>query len=235
MPKAFKKTALKILAFLGFILLIFITSFQYSRSWQNGLILKPVYQLETNEKLVALTFDDDPSPSRTPALLDLLDQHEVKATFFMLGQNIEKYPDIAQNVFDRGHLIGNHGYDHTRLIFKSPAFIKNQINQTDALIKEIGQKEIKNFRPPFSSKYLALPWILKSMNKNLVTGTYDPLSEYLTPFPAEAVANEVINNVKPGSIIFLHDGKNTDADAFIQSMEMIITDLKQKGYQFTTL
>lgn len=65
-----------------------------------------------------MTFDDGPSAERTPALLELLDKYDIKATFFMLGKNIEKYPEISRQVYEQGHLIGNHSYDHSRLILK---------------------------------------------------------------------------------------------------------------------
>lgn len=217
------------------ILIVGIATFQYSRSWQNAFFINPVYKIMTDEKIVALTFDDGPSETRTPVLLDLLSKYNVKATFFMLGENIEKYPDIAQAVYDQGHLIGNHSFNHPRLIFKSPSFIREQITKTDLLIKSLGQKKVQYFRPPYSSKYIILPLIIRSLNKKLVTGTYDPPSEYISPYNAKNVANEVIKNTNPGSIIYLHDGKDTDQEEFVKSVELIIIDLKGKGYKFVRL
>jgi peptidoglycan/xylan/chitin deacetylase (PgdA/CDA1 family) len=220
------------------IVLLFLTvviTFLYSRSWDHGLFLKPVYKLTTEEKVVALTFDDGPSEERTPALQKVLDIHGVKATFFMLGENIEKYPEIAHAVVEQGHLIGNHSYAHPRLIFKSPAFITGQIVKTDQLIKSAGQEEIHYVRPPFTSKYVVLPLVLRSLGKQLVTGTYDPPSEYSSPYDAEKVAQEVIANTQPGSIIFLHDGKSSDQQQFVQSIEFIINGLEKKGYRFVRL
>lgn len=218
----------------GIILVLMLTGvvLQYSRSWQNGLFVKPLYKINTDEKIVALTFDDGPSEERTPALLDLLDKYDVRATFFMTGKNIEKYPEIAKKVYEQGHLVGNHSYDHPRLIFKSPSFIRKQITKTDVLIQSSGQKYVKYFRPPYTSKFIILPLILKSMNKELVTGTFDPPSEYITPYNAQNVANEVIENTKPGSIIYLHDGKSSDKKQFIESVELIIVGLREKGYRF---
>lgn len=219
-----------------FILLgLLIATFQYSRSWKHGFILQPLYTLPTNEKVVALTFDDGPSELRTPLLLDLLKKHEVKATFFMLGENIEKYKNIAQRVYDEGHLIGNHSFDHPRLILKSPDFMSKQIVSTDNLIQDLGQTQVQYFRPPYSSKYVVLPWVLKNMKKTLVTGTYDPPSEYIEPYDAQKVAQEVIENAQAGSIIFLHDGKNKDQEAFVTSVDLMISALKSEGYTFVTV
>jgi len=220
---------------LSLILMVGIATFQYSRSWQNAFFINPVYKIMTDEKVVALTFDDGPSKTRTPALLEILSKYDVKATFFMLGENIEKYPDIAQAVYDQEHLIGNHSYNHPRLMFKSPSFIREQITKTDQLVKSLGQKNVQYFRPPHSSKYIILPLVLQSMNKKLVTGTYDPPAEYISPYNARNVANEVIENTKPGSIIYLHDGKTADLEQFAESVELIILGLKEKGYKFVRL
>jgi chitin deacetylase len=219
----------------AFLLLLFVSTFLYSRSWQNALFIKPFHTIETTQKLVALTFDDGPSAVRTLPLLALLKKNNVKATFFMLGENIEKYPEIAKEVFKEGHLIGNHSYNHPRLVFKSPAFIKWQIEKTDTLIKQLGQTEVQYFRPPFSSKYIVLPYLLWTMNKTLVTGTYDPPAEYAQPYPAEKVANQVVSNISNGAIIYLHDGKSTDQEAFLKSVELIVIHLKQKGYRLVRL
>ncbi|MEM1137309.1 MAG: polysaccharide deacetylase family protein [Bacteroidota bacterium] len=220
---------------ISLLFIILAIAFLYSRSWENALFISLIYKINTKEKVIALTFDDGPSSARTPALLAILEKHNVKATFFMLGENISKYPEIAKQVFKAGHLIGNHSYDHPRMYFKSPQFLEKQILQTDSLIKSLGQIEVKYFRPPYSAKFFVLPLILISMNKNLVTGSYDPPSEYASPYHAQTVANEVINNVKPGSIIYLHDGKESDAKAFAKSVESIIIKLKEKGYFFVKL
>lgn len=153
----------------------------------------------------------------------------------MLGENIKKYPEIAKSVFESGHLIGNHSYNHPRLIFKSPSFVRQQIEQTDLLIHTLGQKEVVYFRPPYSYKYIVLPLVLYSMDKKLVTGTYDPPSEYKSPYDGETVASEVIENIRPGSIIYLHDGINSDPEEFIESVALIIDDLRTKGYKFVRL
>ncbi|MFK7926018.1 MAG: polysaccharide deacetylase family protein [Bacteroidia bacterium] len=209
--------------------------FLYTRSWENSLFVEPLYQLDTNEKVVALTFDDGPNAARTPPLLDLLAKHEVKATFFMLGQQIEREPAIAKSVFEAGHLIGNHTYDHPAMIFKSASFMRAQIERTDSLIQTFGQAETPYFRPPYSTKYVVLPWVLSRMDKILVTGTYDPPSEYRSPYPAQQVANEVLANIQNGSIIYLHDGKNSDVEAFLQSVELIIVALKAQGFRFVKI
>jgi len=214
------------------VLIVLAAGIQYSRPWHRGIGMKPLWKLGGNEKIIALTFDDGPSNTRTPALLGLLKQYNVKATFFMMGRNIQKYPDIARRVIAEGHLAGNHSWDHPRLVFKTPGYVRQQIVRTDSLIAEAGQKETRYFRPPFSSKFIILPLMLGTMNKKLVTGTYDPPLEYACPYDGRAVAQQVIENAEPGAIIYLHDGKRSSADEFILSVEIIIRELTEKGYRF---
>ena len=169
----------------------------YSRPWTQGLILSPLYKLAANKKIVALTFDDGPSKERTPRLLMLLNKHKVQATFFMTGYNIERYPDIAKRVFHEGHLIGNHSFHHKRMIFKSPVYVAHVIDDADALIRSLGQTNVRFFRPPYSKKLIILPFLLKMRGKILVTGTYDPPSEYLSPYNSTNIAMDVISNSNP--------------------------------------
>lgn len=220
---------------LGVLLIFMLTAFQYSRSWEHAFFMDPLFNLATGDRVIALTFDDGPSAIRTPPLLEVLDSYQVKATFFMLGQNIQRHPDLAKAVFEQGHLIGNHSYDHPRMIFKSSSFIKDQITKTDSLIRSLGQEEVRYFRPPNTSKFIVLPLVIKSMGKELVTGTYDPPSEYAASYDAGKVAEEVIANAGPGSIIYLHDGKSNDPEQFVESLKLIITGLKKQGYRFVRL
>ncbi|OJJ15701.1 hypothetical protein BKI52_38110 [marine bacterium AO1-C] len=230
------KKILKIIGFSVLLLLVLLAgAFLYSRPWKNALFITPLHQIQTSEKVIALTFDDGPAKGRTPALLKLLKDKQVKATFFMLGANIKKYPTIAQQVHNEEHLIGNHSYSHPRMILKSPGFIKSEILRTEKLIQSLGQKDVKYFRPPYSSKFIVLPLVLSSMNKTLVTGTYDPPAEYGSPYNAQKVANQVIKNAQPGSIVYLHDGKKGDVLAFVKSVEIIIDQLHKQGYRFVRL
>jgi peptidoglycan-N-acetylglucosamine deacetylase len=214
------------------VLVTFGVTLVYSRAWASGFVVKPLSRLPTTDRVVALTFDDGPSRARTGPLLALLDRYDVKATFFMTGTSVEAYPAIAQNVLQHGHLIGNHSYSHQHLIFRSPSFIRTEIDRTDELIAGVGQGEVQLFRPPYCSKYLLLPMILKQKGKRLVTGTYDPPGQYRSPYDASLVARQVVSNIKPGAIIFLHDGNETYSEAFVESVGMIIEGLKLQGYSF---
>lgn len=225
----------KVFAFIVVVLTVFAISFQYSRKWENSFFVEPLSRLNTQEKIIALTFDDGPSRERTVPLLELLKKYNVKATFFMVGEKIKEHPEIAKQVYEEGHTIGNHSYDHSRLIFKRPSFIRNQIEKTDELIQSLGQTKVELFRPPYSSKFLVLPYYLSKKEKTLVTGSYDPPSQYLSPLPKEEVAKEVSKNLSSGSIIYLHDGKESDGKAFVETVEQIILSAQNEGYEFVAL
>ncbi|MDD2657761.1 MAG: polysaccharide deacetylase family protein [Candidatus Pacebacteria bacterium] len=224
-----------------FVFVIFLSAlslaaaFSYGLSPRRSLFIKPLFRIQTDQKLVALTFDDGPSAARTPALLDLLDRYNVKATFFMLGERIEEYPEIARQVFLRGHVIGSHSYSHVKLYLKPPRFVKEQLERTDALIRQAGQEEVGLFRPPYSVKFITLPLLLCLMHKQLVAGTYDPSLQYLFPYNGRLVAEQVVENIQPGAIIYLHDGREDNAKEFLMSVEMMIARLKEKGYRFVSL
>jgi chitin deacetylase len=209
--------------------------FYYGKPWHRALFMQPLHKLPATKKVIALTFDDGPSPTRTPALLALLDKHQVKATFFLVGQNIEKYPDITKEIVARGHVAANHSYSHQRMILKSPSFMTEEITKTNDLLKAAGSAHWQYFRPPNTKKLLFLPLVLKSLDMTLVTGSYDPNSQYQVPFPAEAVTQEVINNAEPGGIVFLHDGRDDSTEEFITAVEDIIIELKAQGYTFVTI
>jgi len=153
----------------------------------------------------------------------------------MIGENIEKYTDIAKSVVEEGHLVGNHSYSHKRLIFQNYSVIREEIDKTNELIKSIGQDTTHYFRPPYTSKYIFLPIALKKGNMILVTGTYDPPAEYVYPIDVELLVQQVIDNIEPGSIIFLHDGNDRDIEAYCLALEKQIKIIKSKGYRIIRL
>ena len=226
----------KIIFGLGILgLLVFTLLFLWSRSWSNSLFMRPLDHLESPDKVIALTFDDGPSLVKTSKLLELLEAYQVKATFFMLGSKISLHPEIAQRVYQKGHLIGNHTYSHLRMIFKMPQEMIQEITLTDELIKKTGQKDVAFFRPPYTSKFIILPLVLNYLNKTLVTGSYDPPAEYKSPINPILVSQQILENSKSGSIIYLHDGDDRDMDNFLSAVEMTIQGLIKQGYKFVRI
>ena len=123
--------------YLVIVLLGAFGAFQMMRSRSFMLFGKIVSRVETDEKVVALTFDDGPT-DKTPEVLAALDRAGIKATFFLTGREIETEPDAAASIVAAGHQIGNHSYSHQRFVLKSLPFIRDEIERTDALIRQAG-------------------------------------------------------------------------------------------------
>ena len=180
--------------------------------------------------VVALTFDDGPHPIHTPTVLDVLERHGVKATFFMLGRNVERHRDVARAVLDRGHEIGNHSYSHTRLVFVSPARVQEEVARTDQLLREIGVSGDIHFRAPHLSKLIVLPWALRRMNKLSVLADVDP--EEWRRRPASEMTPEVLRRIRNGSIVMMHD---TAGPETVRMLDAVITELRRRGFAFDTV
>jgi len=125
-----------------------------------------VYRIRSNELVVALTFDDGPSLVWTPQILDALKSVNIKATFFMLGQHVQRYPEIARRVAEQGHEIGNHTYDHHGLIYYKPEELDQQVKDTERVILKVTGEKTKYFRPPKA-------WITKREQKQLIDLGYE--------------------------------------------------------------
>jgi peptidoglycan/xylan/chitin deacetylase (PgdA/CDA1 family) len=189
-----------------------------------------VARVDTSEKVVALTFDDGPHPAHTPGVLAVLDEHQVKATFFMMGRNVERYPAVARDVWRRGHEIGNHSYSHPKLVLMSPRRVREEIERTDELLRGIGVSGDIHFRPPHASKFIVLPWVLVQMNKLSVLGDVDP--EEWKRRPAAVMTESILRQVRPGSIIGLHDPLGPET---LRTLQDILPALAARGYRFETV
>ena len=186
-----------------------------------------VASVDTDEKVVALTFDDGPHPQYTLTVLDILDRHNIKATFFMMGRNVERFPAVAREVLARGHEVGNHSYSHPKLIFMWPSEVRDEIERTDALLRGIGVSGQIHFRPPHASKFIVLPYVLKQMGKLSVMGDVDP--EEWKRRPAAVMTDSILRQTRPGSIIGLHDVMGVET---IKTLEAIVPALVARGYRF---
>ncbi|MEH7374566.1 polysaccharide deacetylase family protein, partial [Neobacillus drentensis] len=183
---------------LVFLLLLGTYKLMNSRTFQlfGGL----TDQVKTDQKVVALTFDDGPTKN-VEKILPLLQQYHVKATFFLIGNEIEKNPVEAKKIVSAGHQIGNHTYSHQRLVFKSPSYIKEEIKKTDKLIREAGYKGQIDFRPPNGKKLVGLPYYLYKNNRDTITWSLEPDTYYTSTTDK---VSYVKKHVKPGSIILIH-------------------------------
>lgn len=185
---------------------------------------------ETNDKVVALTFDDGPTKN-TDAILSLLDDYQVKATFFLIGKDLEGQPKEARKIAEAGHQIGNHTYSHKRMVLKSPAFIKHEIEKTDDLIADIGYTESIVVRPPYGKKLIGFPYYLNKHKRETITWNLEP-DTFFTQ--ADEKVRYVKENIQPGSIILMHPMYDSTGNE-LQAIEEILQTLMDEGYTFVTI
>lgn len=224
-----KRMLYSILAIIIIIAILFSTyKLMNSRTYQ--LFGSITHEVNTKGKVVALTFDDGPS-KQVEGLLSVLKKYNAKATFFLIGNDIVKFPDEAKKIVEAGHQIGNHTYSHNRMVFKSPSFIKEEIEKTDKLIREAGYKGEIDFRPPNGKKLIGLPYYLNKHNRETITWGLEPDSYYTS---AADKANYVKENIKNGSIILMHPMYDETGEE-LKAVEQIVKELSAEGYQFVTV
>ena len=198
---------------------------------------KNIVRLNTDEQVVALTFDDGPHPPYTDRLLDVLAKHNVKATFFMIGDRIERHRETVYRAIAEGHQIGNHSYSHPLLGFLPPKSIQREIERTDKLLRQIGVTGELVFRAPVLTRFLPVAWVLAKGNRTHISCNVWSW-DWTTQNP-DRITRTVLRKVKPGSIIVLHDGKaeNEKANRWgtVEATDRIITALKRDGYRFVRL
>jgi len=188
----------------------------------------------TAEKIVYLTFDDGPNEPYTSQVLDILDREGVKAIFFVCGENIERHPDTLKKTGERGHLIGNHGYTHSAFSVFTGIGMREEIEKNNQLIKKITGETTGFFRPPFG---FMTPEVKKYIDENnYKTVLPDIIAfDWMDKKNPKEIEKAVVDKVKPGSIIVLHDGRGVEIvnrSNMVKALPNIIKGLKAKGYVF---
>jgi peptidoglycan/xylan/chitin deacetylase (PgdA/CDA1 family) len=187
---------------------------------------------------IALTFDDGPCSGYTEPILDILCRHEVKATFFVCGQNVERSPDLLRRVQAEGHAIGNHGYSHPFPFFRSRAFFAREIDITQEAIEKITGKRPRFFRPPYGARWLGLQPVLQARGLSLVNWSD---TGYDWKLDTEGIVRETLKTLGPGSIILLHDGRRTyppesvDRSPTVKALPTILEGAMKAGFTFVSL
>ncbi|MDO4464247.1 MAG: polysaccharide deacetylase family protein [Bacillota bacterium] len=181
---------------------------------------------EAGGKKIALTFDDGPHPYYTQQLLKGLKERNVKATFFITGQNVEAYPEIVKEIYAEGHLIGNHTYSHIQLTSKNEESFKQEIVRTNEAIKEVTGQDTIYVRPPYGSWNKEFE---KELNMFPVLWTVDPLDWCSSD--ASRIVRSVCSKAKENDIILMHDQYKTTVTAALK----IVDELTKKGYEFVTV
>jgi peptidoglycan/xylan/chitin deacetylase (PgdA/CDA1 family) len=179
---------------------------------------------------IALTFDDGPQATLTPKLLDLLAAHQIKATFFVIGQNVAEHPEIVARAAREGHEIGNHSWSHPNLGKMSDDGVRQQLRQTqDAIESATGDKPTL-LRPPYGSLTTRQRrWIHVEFGYEIVLWDVDPL-DWKRPGPT-VVCNRIVKETRAGSIVLSHDIH----PGTIAAMPSTLDQLEAKGFKFVTV
>nr|WP_240041247.1 polysaccharide deacetylase family protein [Paenibacillus ginsengarvi] len=195
-----------------------------------------VWEVPTDQKVIALTFDDGPDPVDTPAILELLKQYEAKATFFVVGQRVDKYPDIAKREIAEGHEIANHTFSHQYMNRNrlSAARIEEEITKTEASIFKATGKKPHLFRPPGGYYNEQVVGASKRTGYKVVMWSWHQDTEDWSTPGVKKIVNKVLGNARNGDIVLFHDyveGKSQTVEA----LKQILPDLKKRGFTFVTV
>jgi peptidoglycan/xylan/chitin deacetylase (PgdA/CDA1 family) len=177
-----------------------------------------------------MTFDDGPSVTLTPKLLDILAAHHIKATFFVIGENVAEHPEIVARAAREGHEIGNHSWSHPNFAKMSDEGVRRQLSQTDNAIKNATGARPTLLRPPYGSVTARQKrWIHDEFGYQIILWDVDPY-DWKRPGPS-VVRNRILKETQPGSIVLSHDIHPGTTEA----MPSTFDELQAKGFKFVTV
>lgn len=228
MPRP-RRIALIVLAVMALVAVASVGLLQVSRARCFALTSPITCRVETARPQVALTFDDGPTARGVDAVLPILEQRGAKATFFLIGQEVAKRPDLARRIVAAGHEIGNHTLTHRQGVFHTPGFYEREVAETEALLKQAGGGGV-HFRPPYGKKLVGLPLAVRRHGLRMVLWDFE---EPTTTDP-RAYAHEVVAAARPGSIIIMHPMYGSGETAR-QALPLILDGLRAKGFQVVTV
>ncbi len=193
--------------------------------------------LAPGSRRLALTYDDGPNDAHTMQLLEVLERHRAKATFFMIGRFVRQKPEIARATAAAGHAIGNHTFTHPNLIFSSPARLESELADCEAALKDVVGEHAAIFRPPFGGRR---PGVLRAARARGLTPILWNVTCYdWEPTTPERIEERVRKQMRGGDVILLHDGSHQamggDRAATVAATERILTRYRQEGYAFVTI
>ncbi|WP_448190934.1 polysaccharide deacetylase family protein [Azospirillum sp. sgz301742] len=201
----------------------FLTPHLYPSS---RIVLRPA---KLTESIVALTFDDGPDGVNDPEILRTLGEYNAVATFFMVGRNIQQHTPLAREIAARGHELGNHTYDHRRLIECTPSEQTNTLKRTNALLNSASGTAPRWFRPPFGSYDEHTLPIAQANGLETILWTID--SQDYRDLPPAVVEERVMRGLTPGSVVLMHSNHRTTVEA----LPNILRRAREEQFRFVTL
>ncbi len=205
---------------------LFLAIWQVSKARCFQLVGTVTCRVEMAENAVALSFDDGPTPQSIDAVLPVLERYNVRATFFLIGKQIERHRGLARRLAAAGHELGNHSFSHSWMIGKSAVTYDSEIARTDALLKAEGAVHPTLFRPPFGKRLLGLPLAVERSGYRMITwDVEDDVAGTVTP---RTYAEHILSQVRPGSIILMHPMSRENQTARL-ALPFILRGLAQRG------
>jgi peptidoglycan/xylan/chitin deacetylase (PgdA/CDA1 family) len=196
-----------------------------------------IYFVPVREKVIALTFDDGPNDPYTGLILDALKRQQVKATFFLIGANVERYPETARRIKAEGHLIGNHTDRHSRFDQSAASDVAQDITDGRRIIASVTGVTPTWFRPPYGINGPGMEEVCRAQGMAIVGWSAD--ANDWNPHPVEELVDRIVSQATPGDIILLHDGWETrhgvDRRNTVAAVPLILEKLKAQGFRFVTV
>jgi peptidoglycan/xylan/chitin deacetylase (PgdA/CDA1 family) len=191
-------------------------------------IVGTYFMVHTNQKVIALTFDDGPDSDFTEAILDILKQKQVKATFFVIGKNASQNPSLLRRMITEGHEIGNHGYTHNY----NQRILTDELKQTDQSVYSATGTHTHFYRPP--GGYVTKSQIEMIKDQGYVVTLWSVDSRDWRRPGVDGIVSNVVQKAFPGAIVLLHDGGGYRSQTVL-ALEQVIDQLNAEGYRFVTL
>lgn len=205
--------------------------FEISRARCFSLVGEAICHVETREPLVALSFDDGPTPEGVAWATSVLRPAGAHATFFLIGSQIPGREALVRQLLAAGHEVGNHSFSHERMAFRASSFYEDEIMRTDALLRAAGVPAPHLFRPPYGKKLIGLPNALARHDYRMVMWDVEDPPGATTP---QDYANAVVREARPGSIILMHimySGNGVARGA----LPLVIRGLQARGLRIVTV
>lgn len=222
---------------LGVILILFFSIAYVTLATEKG---RPYYEkkgyvlweIKTEEKVIALTFDDGPHTTFTPQILDLLAKYDAKATFFVIGERAEKYPELIRKLDDQGHEIANHTYTHPHSI--TVENLERELKKTNEIIYDITGSYPLLYRPVGGSyNERIINTAVENGYKVIMWSWHQDTKDWKMP-GVNNIVTTVLSGATPGNIVLFHDAGGNRSQT-VQALEQILPALTQKGYKFVTV
>lgn len=195
--------------------------------------LSIIQEVRTKHKAVAITFDDGPNPEYTPQILDIFREHNGKATFYVIGEHVAKYPEIAQAAFREGHELGNHTWTHPALTKLTPEERQRELEATEHVIQEVSGQKPVTFRPPYLDFNGEVAEQVERMGYPTIGAANMGAQDWDQP-GVEHILRETRSQVRPGSILIFHDGYG-DRSQTVSAVRTLVPELVEQGYRLVTV